>query len=106
MSIDSIINVLMWATAGIITVIVFILKWAQKIERDMASRKAQNEFDNLKQDGRLLRNEELIDHMMRAGEGIKARLDQNDLIIHELKTNFTYIKESIDDIKQTLKEKK
>lgn len=121
-------DIIKFATPILLGAVTYIIAWAWKIKRTMTSietrletvveknktdvdtrikdHKSENEILFTKHDGRLARNEELIDHMVRAGEGIKQRLDQNDLILSKLSTSFDYISKSIDEIKVTLKEQK
>ena len=54
---------------------------------------------------RLKSEEELMGHMVRAGENIKSQLGNHELMINELRMDLKYMKDTVDKILHILEKK-
>ena len=82
----------------IVTVTVGIISYINKQAKQIYELKEKQAT----MDERLKAEELLMGHTVRAGENIKTQLGNHELMIHEIKTDFKYMKESLDRILKIL----
>lgn len=95
MSIDTVVHLLTWLIGGVIAGVVFCIAFAFKVTNFMTETK-----------GRLTQEEGYTAHFIKTGENIKEQISQHHQLLTEITLTYGHIKESIEDIKEVLKEQK
>ena len=95
MSIDTIASILMWVSGGVIAGLFFSVGFAIKVLIFMTETK-----------GRLTQEEGYTTHFIKTGENIKEQISQHNQLLTEITLTYGHIKESIEDIKEAIKEQK
>jgi len=106
MTVESTIDILKIIVPLLITALIFIVRWGQRIEASIAKQKSDDELTLSKHEGRIVTVEDLTKYLVEAGKNIKDQLIQHELIVNEIRVDLRYMKDQQTEIIKLLREKK
>ena len=89
----------------LIGAVVYIVRWGQRIETNIAEHKANNKLSFSEVTGRINKVDDLTKYLAEANNTTKEQLIAHDLIVSEIRVDLRYMKEQQNEILKLLKDK-